>query len=84
MSADRMLTSIHNDPTDRCVDFYLRPDGRVGFKEFRRDPEDQGVWTLTSFDERALFATYDEALRAAVARVPWLGAAALRAGPFVP
>jgi hypothetical protein len=84
MTRDRVLTSIHNDLIDRCVDFFQRADGSFGFKEFRCDPEDQGVWTLTSFDEGAAFATYDDALNIACQRVAWLEAAASRAGPFVP
>ena len=84
MPTERMLTSIHNDPTDRCVDFFTRPDGRIGFKEYRRDPEDQGGWTLTAFDQRAVFSSYADALRAASARVGWLAAAAARSGDFTP
>ena len=39
-----VLTSIDDREHDRYVDF-SRPDGSVGFEEFRRDVEDRGAWT---------------------------------------
>ena len=82
--ADQVLNSLENDSADRCVDFFRRTDGSFGYREFRRDPEDQGRWSLTAAHEHAIFAGYDEALAAALGQVPWLAAAVARAGPFVP
>jgi hypothetical protein len=44
----RAISSLHNDEVDRCVDIIRHVDGTFGFKEFRRDPEDRGGWTLVS------------------------------------
>ena len=41
----KVLASPSTASVDRCVDIFLRPDGTFGFEEFRRDPEDGGVWT---------------------------------------
>jgi hypothetical protein len=72
VSMDRVVHSVNNDVADRCVDFILRPDGSHVFKEFRRDPEDQRGWFLTSFDESSVFARYEDAVDAAVNKVVWL------------
>jgi len=40
-----VLDSHQTDEGNRCVDIFSRPDGTFGFEEFRRDPEDLGVWT---------------------------------------
>ena len=69
----RVVVSLHNDAVDRCVDIVANDDGTFGFKEFRRDPEDRGGWTLVSYNARAIFATKDEAIAAAKASVAWLG-----------
>jgi hypothetical protein len=77
MNKDIVLRSVNNDSADRCVDFFERGDTSTGFKLFRRDPEDQGAWTLTDADERR-FATYDDAVAAAVDSVEWLADALQR------
>jgi len=59
---------------DRCVDIFLRPDGSYGFEEFRRDPEDGGVWTPIAYFSSRRYDAEDAALAAARAAVPWLGA----------
>jgi hypothetical protein len=83
MNKPVIVGSINNESADRCVDFFVNADGSFGYKEFRRDPEDQGAWFLTAFDERAVFASYEDALEAAVGRVVWLGDAVKRAEPPV-
>jgi hypothetical protein len=56
------------------VDIFERPDGSYGFKEFRRDPEDAGRWTLVGDYSHHSYATADDALRVAATSVPWLAA----------
>jgi hypothetical protein len=84
MTKDRVVNSVNNEFANRCVDFFVRFDGRFGYKEFRRDPEDQGAWFIIAFDESRLFARYEDALESAKARVAWLSEAVERAAPFVP
>jgi hypothetical protein len=68
----RVVRSLHNAEVDRCVDILSHPDGSFGLKEFRRDPEDRGGWTLVSYNPRKLYATEAEAIAAARAAVAWL------------
>ena len=70
--ASNVVTSLHNDDVDRCVDIVRHPDGTFGFKEFRRDPEDSGGWTLIAYNPRAAYASEGEAIAAARAAVAWL------------
>jgi hypothetical protein len=53
----------------RCVDIFERTDGTFRFKEFRRDPEDAGRWTLIGDYSHQSYPTKDEALRAAASTV---------------
>jgi hypothetical protein len=41
---NRVLRSINNDDASRCVDVFLRPEGTIGFEEYRRDAEDGRGW----------------------------------------
>ena len=41
-----VIQSIEDADGLRCVDLIAHPDGTFAFKEFRRDPEDGGRWTL--------------------------------------
>jgi hypothetical protein len=84
MPMDSVLHSVNNEYADRCVDFFVRADGSFGFKEFRRDPEDQGVWFVTAFDRTAVYACYEDALQSALLRVAWLSESIKRAPPFIP
>jgi hypothetical protein len=68
----RAIKSLHNAELDRCVDIIKHEDGTFGFKEFRRDPEDGGGWTLVSCHARRLYSTEGEAVAAASAAVAWL------------
>ena len=47
-----VVASYQTPEADRCVDVFSRPDGTFGFEEFRRDPEDMGAWTPTSYYAR--------------------------------
>ena len=64
--------SIEDDEHNRCVDLFLRPDGTYGFEEFRRDVEDNGVWTPVQHYSGVVFPSRDDALGAAVKVVAWL------------
>jgi hypothetical protein len=68
----KVLSSPSTPAVDRCVDFFLRPDGTFGFEEFRRDPEDMGTWTPVAYYSGRVFTTEDDARTAACAAVPWL------------
>ncbi len=72
--AKGVVASLHNDALDRCVDVVRRPDGTFGFKEFRRDPEDGGGWTLVWDNPGGIYATEAEATAAAKAGLAWLRA----------
>ena len=69
----KVLASPSTASVDRCVDIFLRPDGTFGFEEFRRDPEDGGVWTPVAYYSGRRYDAEEEALAAARERVPWLG-----------
>lgn len=68
-----VVRSIEDRFGERCVDLIRHFGGRVTFKEFRRDVEDGGRWTLVGDFSGESFATIDEALGSAVLRVAWLG-----------
>lgn len=70
--ARNVVTSLHNGDVDRCVDIIRRQDGAFGFKEFRRDVEDGGGWTLVTDYAHRSFASEHEAVAAAKAAIAWL------------
>jgi hypothetical protein len=70
--ASRVIRSLHNDEVDRCVDILEHEDGTFGSKEFRRDPEDRGGWTLVRYNPHKVYATEAEATAAARTAVAWL------------
>lgn len=55
-----------------CVDVITSPDGQFTFKVFRKDPEDQGRWSLVADYSGLQFTTEEEVFRAAAVKVPWL------------
>jgi hypothetical protein len=57
---------------DHCVDVYSRPNGTFGFEEFRRDPEDRGVWTPISYFSTREYLSQQDAIVAARRLVTWL------------
>jgi hypothetical protein len=70
--AKGVIASLHNAEVDRCVDIVRRPDGSLSFKEFRRDAEDGGGWTLVSDHAHRSFASEQDAIDAAKVAVAWL------------
>ena len=69
-----VFSSLENPEHDRCVDLFLRPDGSYGFEEFRRDPEDAGVWTPVHYFSGLAFGSKAEAIGAAEKAVHWFAA----------
>ena len=71
----KVLESLHNSATDRCVDIFVRKDGTFGYEEYRRDPEEGGTWFPLHRYSGRVFRTHDEALSHAKITVPWLSVA---------
>jgi hypothetical protein len=67
-----VVTTLHNESGDRCVKVIRHAEGRFGFQEFRKDPEDAGGWTLVSDARGSIHATEGHAQAAARAGVGWL------------
>jgi hypothetical protein len=67
-----VVDSVEPSTADRCVDIFLRPDGSYGFEEFRRDPEDVGLWTPIQYFSTQQYPSKHAALTAATAAIPWL------------
>jgi len=73
MSEEREVTrSIEDDTGIYCVDIARHADGAFGFKEYRRDPEDEGRWTLIADYSHTRYGTEDDAMQAAGGKIPWL------------
>jgi len=68
----KVLVSLEDADGFRCVDIFQRGDGSFGFKEFRRDPEDSGRWTLVGDYAQHSCATREHAIDAAAALIGWL------------
>lgn len=71
-----VLASLETDDGLRCVDLFRRPDGTFGYEEFRRDPEDRGVWTPVTYASGLSYPSLDAARSAATSAVGWLSASA--------
>jgi hypothetical protein len=69
-----VLASYQTSEADRCVDVFSRPEGTFGFEEFRRDPEDRGLWTPATYYSRLEFGSVAAVRTAAERAVPWLAA----------
>lgn len=54
------------------MDFFRRPDGRYGYEECWRDPEDGRGWSVVGHHGARVFATDMAALAAAHETVAWL------------
>jgi hypothetical protein len=70
--ANRVLCSINNEDASLCVDIFLRPEGTVGFEEFRRDIEDNCGWFPVGGHSLRVFDDEGAALQAAKAEISWL------------
>ncbi|MBS0247927.1 MAG: hypothetical protein JSR61_15035 [Proteobacteria bacterium] len=72
---NKVLRSINDHGADRCVDIFRRPDGTVGFEEFRRDAEDMRGWFAIGGYSGRVFAAEPDALAAALGQIAWLESA---------
>jgi hypothetical protein len=72
----KVLVSLEDTDGFRCVDVFQRHDGSFGFKEFRRDPEDSGQWTLVGDYSYQVYPTQEAALQAARTALPWFATSA--------
>ena len=68
-----VTASYQTFEAERCVDVFSRPDGTFGFEEFRRDPEDLGVWTPIAYFSGREYPSEAAAIEAARRAVAWLG-----------
>jgi hypothetical protein len=68
----RVLASPSTSAVDRCVDIFVRLDGTFGFEEFRRDPEDMGIWTPIAYYSAQEYFSQQDAVDAAREAVIWL------------
>jgi hypothetical protein len=69
---NRVLSSLENPWGNQCVDIILRDNGTFGFEEFRRDPEDGGLWQRLNNHAHLVFSSEAQAVAAAKECVPWL------------
>ncbi|MEL7013051.1 MAG: hypothetical protein AAFO72_07195 [Pseudomonadota bacterium] len=69
---NKVIRSINQVGEGLCVDVFRRPDGRFGFEEFRRDPEDPRGWYPIGHCSDEQFQSADDALQAAIEKVAWL------------
>ncbi|MDO9412822.1 MAG: hypothetical protein Q7T81_09650 [Pseudolabrys sp.] len=70
----KVLRSIHDRDARHCVDILQRADGRLTYREFRRDPEDGGRWFITNDFSHRSFADEVTLLDDAKNEVGWLAA----------
>jgi len=70
----KVLTSLENSSGDHCVDIFVRVDGTFGFEEYRRDVEDASGWFSLHRYSHQVFASADDALAQAKAKVAWMAA----------
>ena len=69
---NKVLHSINDKGTNLCVDIFQRPDGTVGFEEFRRDAEDARGWFPIGGHGERVFTDQKMAFAAALSSVKWL------------
>jgi hypothetical protein len=72
--SNKVLASLENPYGDYCVDVFARADDTFGFEEYRRDPEDGGLWYSLHRYSRQIFNSEEDALAHAKACVAWLKA----------
>jgi len=71
-------TTHQSDDGFHALDVFERPDGSYGFEEFRRDPEDAGLWTTIGYHSVESYPSEAAAEAAALVEVSWY------AGPASP
>jgi hypothetical protein len=68
------VKSIASQDQTRCIDVVGDSAGRFTVKEFRRDPEDGGRWTLVADHSARSYGSETEAIDAMRRELPWLNA----------
>ncbi|MGJ3258850.1 MAG: hypothetical protein ACFE0S_04530 [Rhodospirillales bacterium] len=66
-----VLHSVNNNDGSLCVDVFRRPDGSIGFEEYRRDVEDPSGWFAVGGYAEARYNTAEAAIGDAVESVIW-------------
>jgi hypothetical protein len=66
-----VLHSVNSDDGHLCVDVFRRPDGSIGFEEFRRDVEDPSGWFAVGGFADVRYDDEAKAISDAVAAVVW-------------
>lgn len=66
-----VLHSVNNDDGGLCVDVFRRPDGSIGFEEYRRDVEDPSGWFAVGGYAEVRYASAEDAIEDAVKSVVW-------------
>ena len=66
------IKSIHDAEVRHCIDILRLSDGRLTYREFRRDPEDGGGWFLTGDFSHRHFLTEAAVLADAGREIAWL------------
>ncbi len=69
---NKVVRSINLEGEMICVDIFQRPDGTIGFDEYRRDMEDNRGWFSIGHHGDRVFETEDMALSAAREAIAWL------------
>ena len=70
----KVLRSIHDADVRWCVDILQCADGRLTYREFRRDPEDGGRWFITNDFAHRSFDDEEGLLIDAQSEIGWLRA----------
>ena len=81
--ASNVVTTVHSEDAHRCVKILREADVTFGYREFRRDPEDAGGWTMVS-DNGGAFANAQQAAAAAADRIAWLSEMQSKAPDVIP
>lgn len=69
---NKVVRSINAPGEQRCVDIVQSPDGRFGYAEYRRDPEEGQGWYPAGLSEAPVYPSQDAAEAAARRSVAWL------------
>jgi hypothetical protein len=72
---NKVVRSINDATQSLCVDIVRAPDGRFGFNQYRRDPEDGRGWYQVGAQGQPVFDSAEKALDSAIAAVGWLPSA---------
>lgn len=67
-----VILSIEDETGMHCVDIARHADNTFTFKVFRKDPEDEGKWTLVADYSKTSYGSEDEARQAVCEKLPWV------------